>query len=59
MGFGGISPGSLIVILLIAVMIFGSKRIRDLGRDMGAGVKGFKEGMKEGQLEKKETDETL
>ena len=58
MGFGGISPGSLIVILLIAVMIFGSKRIRDLGRDMGAGVKGFREGMKEGAIEKKEREET-
>ena len=49
MGFGGISPGSLIVILLIVVVLFGSKRIKNLGHDLGTGIKGFREGMKSGQ----------
>ena len=51
MGFGGISPGSLIVILLIVVVMFGSKRIRNLGRDLGSGVRGFREGMKNEDIE--------
>ena len=47
MGFGGISPGSLIVIFLIIVMLFGTKRLRDIGKDLGEGIKGFREGMKQ------------
>jgi sec-independent protein translocase protein TatA len=47
MGFGGISPGSLIMILLIVVMLFGTKKLRDIGKDLGEGVKGFREGLKE------------
>ena len=53
MGFGGISPGSLIVILLIVVMIFGTKRLRNIGKDLGEGVKSFREGLKEGKEDKK------
>lgn len=53
MGFGGISPGSLVVILLIVVMIFGTKRLRNVGKDLGEGVKSFREGMKDN---KKPTD---
>lgn len=56
MGFGGISPGSLIVILLIVVMIFGTKRLRNIGKDLGEGVKSFREGLKEGK-EDKSSDE--
>jgi sec-independent protein translocase protein TatA len=49
MGFGGISPGSLIVVLVIVMVVFGTKRLRNMGKDLGAGVKGFREGMKDGQ----------
>ena len=49
MGFGGMSPGSLIVILVIVMVVFGTKRLRNMGKDLGAGVKGFREGMKDGQ----------
>lgn len=47
MGLGGISPGSLIVIFLIVVMLFGTKKLRHMGKDLGEGVKGFREGLKE------------
>ena len=47
MGFGGISIWQLLIILAIIVLIFGTKRIRNLGGDLGAFVKGFKKAGKE------------
>lgn len=41
----------LIVILLIALVIFGTKRLRSIGSDLGAAVKGFKSAMNEGEQE--------
>ena len=37
-----------LIVLLIVVMVFGTKKLRNLGSDMGGAVKGFKDGMKEG-----------
>ncbi|MGY0217945.1 twin-arginine translocase TatA/TatE family subunit [Endozoicomonadaceae bacterium StTr2] len=45
MGFGGISIWQLLIILLIVVMLFGTKRLRGLGGDLGGAVKGFKKAM--------------
>lgn len=39
---GGISIWQLLIILLIIIMLFGTKRLRTLGSDLGAGLKGFK-----------------
>lgn len=47
MGFANISPWSLILILLIVVLLFGTKRMRHLGSDLGEALKGFKKGMGE------------
>ena len=47
MGFSGISPWSLVLILLIVLVIFGGKRLRNVGGDLGAAIKGFKKSMKE------------
>ena len=41
----------LLVILLIALVIFGTKRLRSIGSDLGAAVKGFKQSMGEGESE--------
>jgi sec-independent protein translocase protein TatA len=43
----------LLVILAIALIIFGTKRIRTIGSDLGAAVKGFKSAMNEGETEEK------
>ena len=43
----------LIVVLLIALVIFGTKRLRSIGSDLGAAVKGFKSAMNEGETEEK------
>jgi sec-independent protein translocase protein TatA len=37
-----------LIVLLIVVMVFGTKKLRNLGGDLGGAVKGFKDGMKEG-----------
>jgi sec-independent protein translocase protein TatA len=41
----------LLVILAIALVIFGTKRLRTIGSDLGAAVKGFKSAMNEGESE--------
>ena len=41
----------LIVVLLIALVIFGTKRLRSIGSDLGAAVKGFKSAIAEGETE--------
>jgi sec-independent protein translocase protein TatA len=43
----------LLVILAIALVIFGTKRLRSIGSDLGAAVKGFKTAMNEGETEEK------
>ncbi len=45
MGFGGISIWQLLIVLLIVVMIFGTKRLKDIGQDLGGALKGFKKAM--------------
>lgn len=47
MGLQGISPGSLLLIILLAIIFLGGKRIRNLGKDLAVGLKSFREGMKE------------
>ncbi|WP_313087841.1 twin-arginine translocase TatA/TatE family subunit [Pseudomonas sp.] len=45
MGFGGISVWQLLIILLIVVMLFGTKRLKGLGSDLGDAIKGFRKSM--------------
>jgi len=45
MGLGGISIWQLLIILAIVVMLFGTKRLRTLGSDLGSAVKGFRKSM--------------
>lgn len=47
MGIGGISVWQLLIILAIVVMLFGTKRLRTLGSDLGSAVKGFRKSMGE------------
>ena len=46
-----ISPGSLLLILVIVLVIFGTKRLRSLGSDLGGAVKGFRSAMSEAEAE--------
>jgi len=51
MGFGGISIWQLLIILAIVLVLFGTKRLRNIGSDLGGAFKGFKKVM--GDEEKK------
>jgi sec-independent protein translocase protein TatA len=42
MGIGGISIWQLLIILAIVILIFGSKRLKSLGADLGHAIKGYK-----------------
>ena len=56
MGIGGISPGSLLLILLIVLVLFGTKKLRHLGEDLGQAVRSFRRGMNEAEQEKPSLD---
>jgi len=56
MGIGGISMWQLLILLLIVVLVFGTKRLRNMGGDLGAAVKGFRKGMED---EKGDSEEKL
>jgi len=45
MGIGGISIWQLLIILAIVIMLFGTKRLRNIGTDLGSAVKGFRNSM--------------
>jgi sec-independent protein translocase protein TatA len=47
----GIGFRELLIILAIALLIFGAKKLRTIGTDLGAAVKGFKKAMNEGENE--------
>jgi sec-independent protein translocase protein TatA len=45
---GSFSIWHWLIVLVIVMLIFGTKKLRNVGQDLGGAVKGFKEGMKEG-----------
>lgn len=45
---GSFSIWHWLIVLLIVIMVFGTKKLKNLGGDLGGAVKGFKDGMKEG-----------
>ena len=57
MGVGGIGIWQLLIILLIVVMLFGTKKLRNIGSDLGGALKGFKTAMKDEDAEKEEDAE--
>ena len=46
---GSLSIWHWLIVLLVVVLIFGTKKLRNIGSDLGGAVKGFKEGMKSEQ----------
>lgn len=55
MGIGGVSIGSLLIVLVIVMLLFGTKRLRSIGGDLGGALSGFKKAIREGE----ETREVL
>jgi sec-independent protein translocase protein TatA len=61
---GNLGPGELLIILLIAVVLFGAGRFADIGKGLGQGIRNFKKGMRETaaddeQAAKKDEDEIV
>ncbi|MDX1811914.1 MAG: Sec-independent protein translocase subunit TatA [Gammaproteobacteria bacterium] len=56
---GGISIWQLLIVLVIVLLLFGAKKLRGAGSDLGAAVKGFKDAMNDGEknIEKKEAEQ--
>jgi sec-independent protein translocase protein TatA len=46
---GSLSIWHWLIVLLIVALVFGTKKLRNIGSDLGGAVKGFKEGMKEAE----------
>jgi len=61
MGLGGISIWQLLIILVIVVLLFGTKKLRNIGGDLGGAIKSFRKSMKDGeeQEEAKEDQEQI
>ena len=57
MGIGGIGIWQLLIILLIVVMLFGTKKLRNIGSDLGGALKGFKSAIKDDDSKQESTDE--
>ena len=49
---GSLSIWHWLIVLLIVVMVFGTKKLKNIGSDLGGAVKGFKDGMKDGSADK-------
>ncbi|WP_444929009.1 twin-arginine translocase TatA/TatE family subunit [Microbulbifer sp. SSSA002] len=47
MGFGGISIWQLLIVLVIVLLLFGTKRLKNLGGDLGGAIKGFRKAVKD------------
>ena len=52
---GGISVTQLLILLVIVMLVFGTKRLRNIGSDLGSAIKGFRKGM-EDETEDKDND---
>jgi sec-independent protein translocase protein TatA len=50
----GLSTTHLLIFLVIIIVIFGTKKLKNIGTDLGSAVKGFKDGMKDGTADKPE-----
>lgn len=48
---GSLSIWHWLIVLLIVVMVFGTKKLKNIGSDLGGAVKGFKDGMKDGSAD--------
>lgn len=51
----GISIWQLLIVLAIIVLLFGTKKLRNIGGDLGSAVKGFKDSVKDGEKDQQKT----
>lgn len=54
MGIGGIGVWQLLIILLIVIMLFGTRRLGSIGTDLGGAIKGFRNSLKDESADRTE-----
>ncbi len=54
---GSLSIWHWLIVLVIVVLVFGTGKLKNMGKDLGGAIKGFKEGMKEGDADPKTASE--
>ena len=54
----GISIWQLLIVLVIIVLLFGTKKLRNIGSDLGGAIKSFRQSMREGETEEDSTPST-
>ena len=54
---GSLSIWHWLIVLVIVMLVFGTKKLRNIGEDLGGAVKGFKEGMKDASADNKPVDQ--
>ena len=52
MGIGGISIWQLVIVLVIVLLLFGTKKLKNIGADLGGAVKGFRSAMTDSEKNK-------
>lgn len=52
----GISIWQLLIVLVIVLLLFGTKKLRNIGSDLGGAIRGFRSSMKEGSEDEKEDE---
>ena len=58
MGFGGISLWQLLIVLVIVLLLFGTKKLKGMGSDLGGAIKGFKKAMDDDDKEASKLEST-
>ncbi len=53
---GGLSIWHWVIVLIIVALIFGTKRLRNIGEDVGSAIKGFRKGMQDGDAPQLKAD---
>ena len=56
---GSFSIWHWLIVLVIVMLVFGTKKLRNIGQDLGGAVKGFKDGMKPGEESKEQTPDQI
>lgn len=59
MGLGGISIWQLLIVLAIIILLFGTKKLRSLGGDLGSAIKSFKQSVREGEDKSDNTESNI
>jgi sec-independent protein translocase protein TatA len=55
---GSFSIWHWLIVLVIVMLVFGTKKLRNIGQDLGGAVKGFKDGMKPGEESKEQLQQS-